>query len=414
MKKYVKKCAGRVWLLIRWLFLAGLTGLVVGVLGGLFGRSITMVTDYRGSHPWMLYLLPLAGLVIVGMYKMDPYKTGTNRVLEGIQTGAYIPLRMAPLIVGSTVLTHAFGGSAGREGAALQLGGSISGTIGKWLKLGEYDHRIMIMSGMSAGFSALFGTPLTATVFAMEVTNVGIMQYAALVPCCVASLVAKEMAEFVGAHGEHFTLPSVAVFDWKNVTLVIILALCCAGVSILFCTVLHHTEHIYKKWIPNDWLRVLAGGCLVILMTKLLGTTDYLGAGMPVIELAMEGKVIAAAFLLKLVFTGVSLGSGFRGGEIVPSLFVGATFGCLFGQVTGMPPSLAAACGMTSVFCGVTNCPISSLLLSFELFGFSDMPFFLLSVCISYLESGYYGLYHSQKIFYSKTDMQVMNMNTKE
>ena len=171
---------GRVWLLTRWLLLAGMTGLVVGVLGGLFGRSITAVTDYRGSHLWMLYLLPLAGLVIVGMYKMDPYKTGTNRVLEGIQTGAYIPLRMAPLIVGSTVLTHAFGGSAGREGAALQLGGSISGTIGKWLKLGEYDHRIMIMSGMSAGFSALFGTPLTATVFAMEVTNVGIMQYAAL------------------------------------------------------------------------------------------------------------------------------------------------------------------------------------------------------------------------------------------
>ena len=135
---------------------------------------------------------------------------------------------------------------------------------------------------------------------------------------------------------------------------------------------------------------------------------------MPVIELAMEGKVIAAAFLLKMVFTGISLGSGFRGGEIVPSLFVGATFGCLFGQITGLSPSLAAACGMASVFCGVTNCPISSLLLSFELFGFNGMPFFLLSVCISYLESGYYGLYHSQKIFYSKTNLQVLDRNTKK
>ena len=173
-------------------------------------------------------------------------------------------------------------------------------------------------------------------------------------------------------------------------------------------------EHIYKKWIPNEWLRVAAGGCLVILMAKLLGTTDYLGAGMPVIELAMEGKVVAAAFLLKIVFTGVSLGSGFRGGEIVPSLFVGATFGCLFGQVTGMPPSLAAACGMASVFCGVTNCPISSLLLSFELFGFGDMSFFLLSVGIAYLESGYYGLYHSQKILYSKTNLQFIDTHTKE
>lgn len=239
-------CAGRVWLLAHWLVLAGLTGVILGVFGGLFGRSITMVTAYRVSHPWMLYLLPVAGLVIVAMYQMDPYKVGTNRILEGIQSGAFIPLCMAPLIVISTIVTHAFGGSAGREGAALQLGGSITGTIGKWLKLGEYDHRIMIMSGMSAGFSALFGTPLSATVFAMEVTNVGIMQYAALVPCCVAALTAKEVAELMGAEGEHFTLPTVAAFDWKNIILVIVLALCCAGVSILFCTLLHTIEHAYK------------------------------------------------------------------------------------------------------------------------------------------------------------------------
>lgn len=412
--KYLKICAERVWLLVRWLILAGVTGAVLGVIGGWFGRSITMVTELRVNHPWMLYLLPAAGLLIVGMYRLDPYKTGTNRVLEGIQSGAFIPLRTAPLIVGSTILTHAFGGSAGREGAALQLGGSVAGTFGKWLKLEEYDHRIMIMSGMSAGFSALFGTPLTATVFAMEVTNVGIMQYAALVPCSVAALSAKATAELVGAHGEQFTLPEVAAFHWRNVLLVIVLAFCCAAVSILFCTVLHAMEHLYKKWIPNEWLRIAAGGCLVIAMTMLLGTTDYLGAGMPVIELAMEGKVVAAAFLLKIIFTGVSLGSGFRGGEIVPSLFVGATFGCLFGQLTGLSPSLAAACGMASVFCGVTNCPISSLLLSFELFGFEGMPFFLLSVCISYLESGYYGLYHSQKIFYSKTNLQVLDRNTRE
>lgn len=414
MKKFVEICAGRVWLLSRWLALAGVTGAVLGVLGGLFGRSITAVTAFRGNHPWMLYFLPLAGLGIVAMYRMDPYKTGTNRVLEGIQSDVYIPLRTAPLIVGSTILTHAFGASAGREGAALQLGGSIGGTIGRWLKMDDYDHKIMIMCGMSAGFSALFGTPLTATVFAMEVVSVGLMQYAALVPCCVAALAAKEFAGLVGAHGEHFALPAVTVFDWKSGALTILLALCCAGVSILFCTVLHHTEHLYKKWIPNEWLRIMAGGCLVILMTKLLGTTDYLGAGMNIIELAMEGQVAAAAFLIKTVFTAVSLGSGFRGGEIVPTLFVGAAFGCLFGQVTGLSPSLAAACGMASVFCGVTNCPISALLLSFELFGFECMPFFLLSVCIAYLESGYYGLYHSQKILYSKTKLQYINAHAKE
>lgn len=414
MKKIAEKCVERIWLLARWLVLAGAAGLILGVVGGLFGRSITVVTVFRESHPWMLYLLPAAGLLIIAMYRMDPYKTGTNRVLEGIQSDVYIPLRTAPLIAASTVLTHAFGASAGREGAALQLGGSIGGTIGKWLKMDDYDHKIMIMCGMSAGFSALFGTPLTATVFAMEVVSVGLMQYAALVPCCVAALVAKEAAELVGAHGEHFALPAVIAFDWKSGTLTILLAVACSAVSILFCLVLHQTEHLYKKWIPNEWLRIVAGGCLVILMTKLLGTTDYLGAGMDIIELAMEGKVVAAAFLLKMVFTAVSLGSGFRGGEIVPTLFVGATFGCLFGQLTGLSPSLAAACGMAAVFCGVTNCPISSLLLSFELFGFECMPFFLLSVSIAYLESGYYGLYHSQKIMYSKTKLKYINTHTKE
>ena len=414
MKKIVKKCAERMWLLARWLVLAGVTGVVLGVLGGLFGRSITMVTAFRGTHPWMLYLLPAAGLLIVAMYRMDPYKTGTNRVLEGIQSDVYIPLRTAPLIAASTVLTHAFGASAGREGAALQLGGSIGGTFGRWLKLEDHDHKVMIMCGMSAGFAALFGTPLTATVFAMEVVSVGLMQYAALVPCCVAALLAKETAEFVGAHGEHFALPAVTVFVWRSGALTVLLAFCCAAVSILFCMTLHYTEHLYKKWIPNEWLRIVAGGCLIILMTKLLGTTAYLGAGMDIIELAMEGKVIAAAFLMKMVFTAVSLGSGFRGGEIVPTLFVGATFGCLFGQVTGLSPSLAAACGMAAVFCGVTNCPISSLLLSFELFGFDCMPFFLLSVSIAYLESGYYGLYQSQKILYSKTKLKYINTHTKE
>ena len=414
MQKYVGVCLGRAWLLGKWLVLAGVTGVSLGFLGGLFAKSITTVTQIRESVPWMMYLLPVAGIVIVGLYQMDPYKTGTNRVLEGIQSGVYIPLRTAPLIVLSTVITHAFGASAGREGAALQLGGSIGGTFGKWLKMDEYDHKLMIMCGMSAGFSALFGTPLTATIFAMEVVSVGIMQYAALVPCCVGALSAKWVAELLGVYGERFAVPAGVVFDIKNGGLTILLAVCCAGVSILFCMVLHQTEHLYKKWIPNEWARIVAGGCFVILLTKILGTTDYLGAGMDVIELAIEGKVMAAAFLLKMVFTAISLGSGFRGGEIVPTLFVGATFGCLFGQVTGLSPSLAAACGMTSVFCGVTNCPISSLLLSFELFGFKCMPFFLISVCISYLESGYYGLYHSQKILYSKTKLEYINTRTKE
>ncbi|HBN57155.1 MAG TPA: chloride channel protein, partial [Lachnospiraceae bacterium] len=224
MKKYIKICVKRAWLLLRWLILAGGMGILLGLVGGLFGKSVTWVTDFRNTHPWMLYLLPLAGLVIVGMDRLNPYKGGTNRVLESIQSHAYIPLRMAPLIVLSTVLTHACGGSAGREGAALQLGGSLGGTAGKWMKFDEYDHRLMIMCGMSAGFAALFGTPLTATVFAMEVISVGMMQYAALVPCSVAALTAKQTAELIGAYGEHFLIEQKVAFDLKNAVLVVLLA----------------------------------------------------------------------------------------------------------------------------------------------------------------------------------------------
>ena len=413
MKEYAMKCVGRIYILARWLLLAGVCGVALGLVAGLFGRSITEVTAFRQSHGWMLYLLPVAGLVIVALYRLDPYKSDTNRVLEGIQSGTYVPLRMSPLIIISTVLTHAFGGSAGREGAALQLGGSLGGTIGKWLKLDEYDQKVMIMCGMSAAFSALFGTPLTATIFAMEVVSIGIMEYAALVPCAIASLIAREMADLVGARAEQFPVPASVALDIKSGALIVLLALLCAAVSILFCEVLHRTERLFKSRMKNPWIRVVVGALLVIVLAKVLGTTDYLGAGMNIVERAIHGETEPEAFLLKIIFTAITLSCGFKGGEIVPTLFVGATFGCLFGQVTGLSPSLTAACGMAAVFCGVTNSPISSLLLSFELFGFDCMPFFLIAVSISYLESGYFGLYHSQKIMYSKTKLQFINEKTK-
>ena len=412
-KNFTIKCIERAYVLGHWLLLACIVGVLLGVVGGLFGRAITELTAFRQTHTWMLYLLPVAGLVIVAIYKLDPYHTGTNLVLLGIQKGKYVPLRMATLIVISTMLTHAFGGSAGREGAALQLGGSLGGTVGKYLKMDEYDKKVMIMCGMSAGFSALFGTPLTATVFSMEVISVGIMQYAAFVPCAIASLVAKEVALMVGGHAEHFTLPTGIAFDLKNTVLVIILAVLCAAVSIIFCILLHLTEHYMEQWFPNQWIRVVVGALLIIALTKIVGTTDYLGAGMNIVERAIEGEVFAFAFILKMIFTAVTLGAGFKGGEIVPTLFVGATFGCLFGQITGISPALAAACGMAALFAGVTNSPISTMFLCIELFGSEYIPFFLIAISISYLESGYFGLYHSQKIMYSKTKLKFINTQTK-
>ena len=387
----------------RWLLISTLCGIVIGLVGGAFGQSITFLTKFRNAHNEMIYFLPVAGLMIAFLYHFDHDHTGTNIILEGIQEGKKVPFLMAPLIIVSTILTHAFGGSAGREGAALQLGAGISAQIGRLLKANDKDMKIFLMAGMSAGFSALFGTPLTATVFAMEVATVGSMNYSALFPCAVAALSAKATASFLGAQAETFEVLSGISLDIRNIAGIVFLAALCGLLSILFCEMLHRTEHLAGK-ISSPYLRIFAGGCLIVLLSKLLNTTDYLGAGMNIIEEAVEGKVFFAAFLLKMVFTSITLGTGYKGGEIVPSLFIGATFGCLFGQIAGIPCSLCAVCGMTALFCSVTNCPIASLLLSFEMFGFDYMPFFLITVCVSYLLSGYGGLYHAQKHLFSKTE----------
>lgn len=399
--------------LLFWMVIGFTTGALIGVIAGAFGRSITIVTQFRNDNPWILYLMPLAGLLIVFIYHYDPYGSNTNSVIEGVQKGTYVPLRMAPFIIISTILTHAVGGSAGREGAALQLGGSLGGTIGRSLKLNEYNRKIMIMMGMSAAFSALFGTPLTATIFAMEVISVGIMYYAALVPCAFAAMSAQLFAGLVGAEGEHFILPGGIEFSLLNATFIIILAVLCGLLSMTFCKTIHLAEKYAKVWIKNPYLRVLAGSAIIILLTLALQSRDYLGAGMNIVEKAIEGETVPYAFIMKLIFTAVTLSCGFKGGEIVPTLFVGATFGCLFGNVIGFSPELCAACGMAAMFVGVTNTPLSTLFLCFELFGFEYMPFFLFSIAVGYLSSGYQGLYHSQKIMYSKRRLKFININAK-
>lgn len=409
----VKICLNRAYILIRWLLLAGITGIVLGLLGGAFVIGINQATELRMANPWMLYILPAAGLAIAAVYKFDRFGTGTNCVLEGIHSGTYVPLRMAPLIIVSTVITHAFGGSAGREGAALQLGGSIGGSLGKLLRLDEYDHKIMIMCGMSAAFSALFGTPLTAAVFSMEIVSVGIMHYAALVPCSIAALTAAEVVKLMGVHETVFSIPSGYEIDVKGIICMIFFAVLCAGISILFCKMLHGVGKFAQMRIPNPWIRIVSGGALVVVLAVLLGTDDYLGTGMDVIAEALRGEVFFAAFILKMIFTTITLCSGYKGGAIIPTLFVGATFGCLFGHVVGFAAPVFAACGMIALFCGVTNCPITSLLLSFELFGMEYMPYFLIVAAISYMESGYFGLYESQKLMYSKTKLKFINRKAK-
>ena len=393
----LKSCA-------KWILFAIVSGVVIGGIGTIFYFCLAAVTQFRGEHPWILWLLPIGGVLIVGGYRLlrNETDTGTNQVIASIHSGENLPLRMAPSIFFSTLITHLCGGSAGREGAALQIGGSIGNTLGGLFRFDEKDRHVMTMCGMSAAFSALFGTPMAAAIFAMEVESVGIMYYAALVPCVIASLVAHGIAVYFGATGEAFLLAGLPDFTIGAAVKISILAILCGFVSILFCVLLHQASHLYKKFFANPYIRILAGGCIVIALTLLVGDQRYNGAGMNLIEECMEGHVRPEMFLMKIIFTALTLGAGYKGGEIVPSFCIGGTFGCLFGTLAGFSPALCTGVGMAAVFCGVTNCPISSLLICFELFGYEGMPYFLLTIAFSYLFSGYFGLYSTQKIMYSK------------
>ncbi|MCI8496859.1 MAG: chloride channel protein, partial [Clostridiales bacterium] len=330
---------------------------------------------------------------------------GTNLILHSVRTSDSISLRTAPLILAGTLLTHVCGGSAGREGAALQLGGSIAAWIGRCMRLDERSSRTMTMCGMSAAFSALFLTPVAAAVFSIEVISVGVMYYSAIVPCflsaVIASLLSSQVFGIVPVSFRIFGIPELSAV---SVIQVLALGALCAVVSALFCAVLHHSSRFVSRILKNQYLRVLAASAVLIGLTLLIGIRDYNGAGMSVIDRAMDGTARPEAFLLKILFTAITISGGFRGGEIVPAFFTGAVFGNTAGAMLGLNPSFGAGLGLVAVFCGVTNCPLTSMLLSVELFGAEGFVFFGMICAVCYLLSGYTGLYTEQKIVYSKTE----------
>lgn len=414
IKHKAKHNAQRFLTSIKWVIFSIIVGLIVGLCGTAFFLGLSFVTIVRTQNPWLIYLLPVGGLGIVALYHLlkDADDTGTNLVISAIHSGDRLPFRMAPLIFISTLITHFFGGSAGREGAALQMGGSIGNSLGKLFRFDEKDKHIMIMCGMSAAFSALFGTPMSASIFSMEMISVGVMYYSALVPCVISSLVAHGVAGYFGISNEFFLIESIPDFNIITAVKISLLAILCASISILFCVILHSSEKLYKKFFEYPYARAFAGGTFVLFATLIIGNQTYNGTGMNIIERCINGTVEPWDFILKILFTALTLGAGYKGGEIVPSFCTGAAFGCLFGQLMGFSPTLCTAVGMTSLFCGVTNCPITSLLISFELFGYDGMPYFLLSISFSYMLSGYFGLYRSQKIVYSKYKTNYINKST--
>lgn len=400
--------------LIKWLAVGGLIGGIGGVIGSLFHIGVSYATHWRSAHPWVLYLLPLLGLIIVGLYRVTGVEgKDTNAVIESVHFGKNVPVLLVPVIFLSTVLTHLGGGSAGREGAALQIGGGIGFETGRLLRLGEKDLPLATLCGMSAVFSALFGTPLTATVFAMEVISVGVFYYAGLVPCLTASLVGYLVSLLMGVPPTRFTV-AAPLPEACTMLPVLVLAIGCALVSILFCRGLRETGRMAARLLPNPYWRAAIGGALIIGLTLLAGSTDYNGAGMELVERAVSGEANAWAWLLKLLFTAVTIGFGFKGGEVVPSFFVGACFGCVLGGLLGLPAGFGAAIGLVAVFCGVVNCPFASIFLSIELFGAGGLLYFAVACAVSYLLSGYCGLYSSQTILYSKMRAEFINIHTNE
>lgn len=392
--------------MIFWLAASAVVGVLCGLVGGLFAMAVEWATHARGEYAFLPWLMPVAGLIIAGLYKLLklPLSIGTDEIITTVRTQERVPLAMAPAIFLSTVLTHLTGGSAGREGAALQLGGSIGAGIGWALPLeragkrAEADAiRIFQLCGMAALFSALFGTPLAATIFVVEIVEVGRINERALLPCLISAVTAKFVALAIGAPVELFPLASgLAAAEAVPLLQSVVLAIACALVAILFCTVMHKSSKLFKRLVPNDFLRPVCGAAAVIVLALLLGTQDYRGGGMHVIHAALQGHAVPAAFLLKIVFTALSLGTGYKGGEIVPSFFIGATLGCTVAGLIGFPPALGAAVGIIGMFCGVTNAPLASMMLAVELFGSEYVLFFGVAAAVSYALSGHISLYHAQ------------------
>ena len=399
----------------KWIVIAVLIGAIGGVLGSIFHESLDFAAEIRAKNQWVIYLLPIAGIIIAAIYK--PFRKkgriDTNRVIEAVQSEDKVPLVMMPLIFISTVITQLFGGSAGREGAALQLGGSVGYNIGKLFRLNKLDTHIIIMAGMSSVFAALFGTPLTAAVFALEVICVGSMLYCGLMPCIVASAVAYKTALLLGVSPVRFENVAFGAISSELMIKTVVLAFLCAIVSIIFVVAIEKCEHFMNKVINNAYLRAFVGGLIIAGLTVILNTTDYNGAGMNIVEEAVNGAARPEAFLLKIIFTAITISAGFKGGEIVPTLFIGSTFGCVMGAVLGIDAGVGAAIGFVALFCGVVNCPLASIILAVEVFGSEALLIFALAVGVSYMMSGYFGLYKSQRIVMSKLTDEVIDIHTK-
>lgn len=406
MNKQIRNAVTNISYFLKWSVLGVLMGLLGGLVGGVFHRVLTAVTSYRAAHAWIIYLLPLGGILSVLLYQILRLgkNRGTNEVIDAIHEDSSVSYKVAPGIFIASVITHLFGGSAGREGAALQLGGSLGSSVGSLLHLKEQDRTMMIRCGMSAVFAGLFGTPLTAGLFVLEFVCVGTLMSSGILLCFLSSFVASRVAMAMGVHAEIFELTQTIALSWDNCLRILALGILIAMVAHLQCYTFHTADHIMQKWFPSAYVRIAVGGALVVVMTLLVGDQRYNGAGMDMAVKALGGKSEWYNFAVKMIFTAVTISAGFKGGEIVPTFCIGATFGTLAGSLLGLDTGVSAALGLVGLFCCVTNAPLASLFLSIEMFGISNLNAFLLVCIFGFVASGKCSLYSSQRFMYEKTN----------
>ena len=389
--KYIK-------LVFFWLALCLISGVFCGFLGGLFAKSISLVTKIRTENEKLIFLLPFFALLSVLIFRLCRVEgIGTNKVFDASKTESSVPVLLAPAVFIGSVITHLFGGSAGKEGAALQLGGSVSTAISRIFKLNDKNRQMLTVCGMAGLFSAAFGTCISAAVFSVEVLHAKI-RHKAFVPALVTSITAKIIAFLIGTHSEHFEVLAIPKLNILVVLKITAIGVACGVVGFLFCHTLHFTKEIFEKYLKNPYLRIFVGSLIVVALTVLIGTTDYNGSGIGIIESVFENNAIRPeAFLLKIIFTAITVGAGLKGGEIVPTMFIGATFGATVGSILNLGTSYSAAVGLATLFGAVTNCPLAAFSLTLELFGnFSLLPL-IIPVFIGYFLSGKVSLYNQTK-----------------